>query len=88
MKTVTLEELIELAHEIGVSDQEIRRRIRAIGDEVGLLATECARIMRVEHAMTVLDEAGLCSSFVPREKGDPCPPVLDKLDSGGEFHRE
>ncbi len=87
MKTLDLEELAELARAIGISDRRVAARVRAVEKAMGLLAQDCARILRVEHATTVLDEAGLCSSFVPRENGDPCPEALARFDPAGEFLR-
>lgn len=87
MKTLTLEELVEFAEYSGVPEQKIAASIRTIEAHVAALADECATVLHIEHAMTLLDDAGLCSSFVPKKNGDPCPKLLAMLDPGGDFLR-
>lgn len=85
MKTLTLDELVELGRATGMSDAEIRKHVQAIENAMASLAQECAQHLNVEHCMTLLDEAGLCASFGPVFDGQSCPDLLNIFDRGGSF---
>ena len=86
MKTLTLEELREVALLAGVSGSKVAAHIGQIEKAMAMLAEDCAEALSVKHEMTLLDEAGLCSSFAPKKQGQPCPAILRDFDLGGEFH--
>ena len=89
MKILDTNNLLDAVEDLqaGKDDPQLDDLAQAVEDAVDALAAGLADRLGIEKGKTTYERefGGLCASFKPRYREQPCPPCIEQGDPGGDW---